>query len=477
MENPPASSFKAPRPWTLSPWSIARTFLLAVAVVATLVAGFYTEENWRGKRAWDECRHQLEARGAVFDWNTRIPPPVPEDQNFFGDPEMAEWFSGRRTNELSRGLDDPRTHGVSMSGTNAIQTAEEAHDYLAWSDQFSPEFDRIKEALKRPYARIDCDYGQPTTVLAPNFKTLRNLAQSLSQRAHCFFLLNEPEKALAELTMLHDLCRILEAAPTHKPITLVGAMIHVAVTGLYADTIAEGLRSHVWQEPQLGSLEQQLREIHLETSLAETLVDEPMFTLRTLETSSRAELVNLFAGSSETPGRSLLLKHAPRGWLYQYMVVHARLSEKFSDGFDATTQIVFPNKIDDAGQLLRYNVDHVRPYAFLAYWTVPNWVKAIQKFAASQTMANEGAMACAAERYRLNHGEYPKTLDELVPQFIDRLPHDLIGGRPYRYRRIDNYQFLLYSVGWNDKDDGGVPGQTIGDGDWVWDQSSQAIAR
>ena len=474
METHAPPAFEIRRPRTFFAWRILRTFLLTVAVLATLGAGFYTEENWRGKRAWEECRYELEARGAVFDWNTRVPPPVPEDQNFFGDPEMAEWFSGRRANDLSRGLDDPRTHAVSVSGTNGIQTIEAAHDYLVWSDQFLPDFDRIREALKRPYARIDCDYGQPMTVLAPNFATIRNLAQTLSQRAHCFLLLNEPEKALPELTLLHDFCRILECAPTRKPITLVGAMINVAVTGLYADTVAEGVRSHVWREPQLSALEQQLLEIHLETSIAETLIDEPMFTLRTLETSSRADLLNFFAGSSETSNRSsLLLKHAPRGWLYQYMVVHARLSEKFSDGFDATNQIVSSNKIDDAGQLLRYYVDHVRPYTFLAYWTIPNWVKAMQRFAANQTMANEGAL----ERYRLNRGGYPKTLDELVPQFIDHLPHDLIGGQPYTYRRIGNTQFLLYSVGWNCKDDGGLPGQTIGEGDWVWGQSAQAIAR
>ncbi len=204
-----------------------------------------------------------------------------------------------------------------------------------------------------------------------------------------------------------------------------------------------------------------------------------MSTLREhWKTSSRGDLLNLFAGSSETSNRSaLLLKHAPRGWLCQYMVVHARLTEKFSDGFDAKSQIVVPNKIDDAGRLLRYDVDHVRPYTFLAYWTIPNWVKVMQRFAANQTMANQGAVACAAERYRLNHGEYPKTLDELVPQFIDKLPHDLIGGQPYTYRRIGNTQFLLYSIGWNCKDDGGFPGQTIGEGDWVWGQSAQAIAR
>ena len=451
---------------------------MGVALLVTLVAAFYTEENWRGRHAWEQCRRELEAQGAVFDWSTRFPPPVADEQNFFAAPNMAEWFAGRRNNDLSKRLDDPRTHSISINGTNAIQTESEARDYLSWSDQFLPDFDEIRTALKRPYARIDCDYAQPMTVLAPNFLSIRSVVQTLAQRAHCFLLLGEPDKALAELTLLHDLCRILESAPTGKPITLVGAMINVAVAGLYAEAVADGLRSHGWHEPQLSTLQQQFSEIHLGTAIAETLVDEPMFTLRTLETSSRADLVKLFAGFSGNSKKSLLLlKYAPRGWLYQYMVVHARLNEKVSAGFNAPNQTVSPRKIDEAGRLLHYNIDHVSPYNFLAYWSTPNWVKAVQRFAGNQTMANQGAVACALERYRLSHNEYPLSLDALVPQFIAKLPHDLIGGQPLKYRRIGSSQFLLYSVGWNETDDGGAPGEGIADGDWVWGQSSQAMTR
>lgn len=54
-----------------------------MAIFATLIAIFYTEEDWRGKRAWKNCKRELEAKGAVLDWNAYIPAPVPDDQNFF----------------------------------------------------------------------------------------------------------------------------------------------------------------------------------------------------------------------------------------------------------------------------------------------------------------------------------------------------------------------------------------------------------
>ena len=62
-------------------------------------------------------------------------------------------------------------------------------------------------------------------------------------------------------------------------------------------------------------------------------------------------------------------------------------------------------------------------------------------------------------------------MEMLVPKFISQLPNDVISGGPYKYHRTADGQFVLYSVGWNETDDGGVPGQTLFDdkqGDWVW---------
>jgi hypothetical protein len=90
--------------------------------------------------------------------------------------------------------------------------------------------------------------------------------------------------------------------------------------------------------------------------------------------------------------------------------------------------------------------------------------------------------AIALERCRLARGGYPESLDALAPQFIARVPHDVIGGQPLKYRRTQDGQFVLYSIGWNETDDGGVVSNQksrdrwdesgskvdISQGDWVW---------
>ena len=110
-----------------------------------------------------------------------------------------------------------------------------------------------------------------------------------------------------------------------------------------------------------------------------------------------------------------------------------------------------------------------------------DFAKAWRTTAYNQTLINETEIACALERYRLAHGEYPEALSALTPQFIDTIPHDIIGGQPLHYRRTPDGKFLLYSIGWNETDDGGQPSPhdqfgfvtNYVQGDWVWPTTAQ----
>ena len=103
-------------------------------------------------------------------------------------------------------------------------------------------------------------------------------------------------------------------------------------------------------------------------------------------------------------------------------------------------------------------------------------------FAFTQSSLDRARVACALERHRLAEGEYPATLDALAPRFMEKLPHDIINGQPLHYRRTDGGRFLLYSVGWNGTDDGGIVVRNKihmldrfgeDEGDWVWPNSEK----
>jgi hypothetical protein len=65
-----------------------------------------------------------------------------------------------------------------------------------------------------------------------------------------------------------------------------------------------------------------------------------------------------------------------------------------------------------------------------------------------------GLAAVAAERYRREHGNWPKTLADLVPAYLPAVPLDPFDGEPLRYRRTGGGA-VIYSVGEDGRDDGG----------------------
>jgi hypothetical protein len=562
-------------------WRILRRCLVGLAVCLTLIGLFYTEENWRGKRAWDNCKRALQAQGVNFDWNAYIPAPVPENENVFGVPEMQQWFTGRGSTDLSKKMvylgysstnterltvaeltiglpgtnvpsqrrasilqwGDPRakpeaerlikdtlgpvaTHPVGYSfmlrspeetrpaqiflqcqiaptekellqflpqsiastsrpDTDKIQieptgsgsykvtisALDTVAEYLKWSGQLEPEFALMRKALQRPCMRMNGDYSAPYEVPIPSFLTVRSTVQTLTTMARCHLLQEKPEQALNDLTLMHDLCRI----DTNRPITLVGAMINVAVSGLYTATIADGLRWQAWREPQLAALEEQLKPINLLLPVKQASEMERVAECHILATEPLTRVAKYFFNA---PGKAsswkdredlVLAGLTPRGWAYQNAVALANLLRNAIASLDPAGQIVFPDKARSAADQEAHALSsHSSPYTFIAVQMIPNYSRVDQTTARHQTMLNQALIACALERFRLAHGQYPDSLDALAPQFIAAIPHDVIGGQPPHYRRAAGGTFMLYSVGWDGRDNGGVPGKTAVDGDWVW---------
>ena len=107
-----------------------------------------------------------------------------------------------------------------------------------------------------------------------------------------------------------------------------------------------------------------------------------------------------------------------------------------------------------------------------------------QGFVRTQTEMNLALVACALERFRMAEGHFPDKLDALVPALLEKLPPDIMNGEPLKYRLTGDGRFVLYSVGWNEIDDGGTypnPRETDRKqlrkpnsyrretGDWVWE--------
>ena len=455
-------------------WQRVRRTLVALVILAALGVIVYAAENRRGRRAWENCRRELEANGEVLDWNKFVPESIPDDQNIFKAPKMTEWFvkaSGQNSQtKLSERLSNSET-------TATITNREAAVAYLAWSDRQADAFEIIRAGLKRPQARIDCDYRDPVTISIPNFVSLRYVAQVLAQRARCHLLLNQPGEAASDLTLIFDLRRLLNGSP----ITLVAAMINVAITGLYLDVVGEGIQQGAWTETERAVLETQLAQIQLPPLLPAAFRTERA-SISHIWVAVRPK-IGAFFGWDSSGSRwknyfeetRLFVNFAPSGWHDLNLVAFCKTHQLGIGIYDSEHQVMIPQRQKAAEREVERRCAHPWPDGFLSALVFPNFAKACQVTARNQTKVDQARVVFALEKYRAIHGEYPQTLAALVPQFIANIPHDVIGGQPLKYQRTPDGQFLLYSIGWNETDDGGKAafrkdGGSIAydQGDWVW---------
>jgi hypothetical protein len=97
--------------WLCSGRGIRRV-LIVLAWCATVIGLWYGEENWRGRRAWNQYREATEARGESLDFATYIPKPMPDDQNFAATPFLTS-FILRRNEPILK----PRTSRTKAAGS------------------------------------------------------------------------------------------------------------------------------------------------------------------------------------------------------------------------------------------------------------------------------------------------------------------------------------------------------------------------
>ena len=486
--------------WLLS-WRILRRVLLAVACFITLVAGFYTVENWRGWRAWEQCKRELEAKGETLNWEAFIPPPVPDEQNFFKAPGMTAWFNrrARGTNQnvriysvtpalslmaSTRGiLDELRSLPEKPAASDAATSAVSRAGLRAAFAEYEPEYRRLADACQRPKSRLADDYNSPFELHIPNFVNGREVAQTLSVHAGLNVLDSRPDVALQDLVMMRRVGEVMDDSHT-----LVGTMIHVAILGVYIQTARDAFEAGLWQEPQMAALQHQTREVDLLASLARSWRGaERVGVIRVLDRPPD-ELAKVFA-AARSPGGSnvrggidwhplftrIKLELCPRGWFLQNQASLCRFNQAFLDSLEVSGRRIHSarlNALNDRWQ----NLPPRSPYTFLATLAMPNFSLALQHLARTQTQVDQLHVACALERYRLTHGSYPEKLDALMPALLDHVPKDLFSDGPLKYHRDDQGGYLLWSVGWDEKDGGGVqslgkdgkPAYDASPGDWVW---------
>ena len=497
-------------------WRNFRRFLFGTACFITLIFLAYAEENWRGKSAWTKHRREWEAKGEKFTLSELTPRPVLDDQNFAFTPLLkpAMYFAhsstglvwldtnglarldklrtdlspGRDTNDqlrlgsLEKGTfaDLAACREFYRGNTNYPQPATSgtaAEDILVALGRFDPEFKELHEAMvTRPLVRypIEYDYEPSWGILLPHLARLKGFVQLTHLRATAELEAGRSGEALADLKLGLRFSDSIRDEPI-----LIDHLVRIATLSINLQTVREGLVRHAWTDAQLAELENLLASANVLAEYKLAMRGERAFGTSGLDWLRRQgprgrgldSFGNEEGGGALAPNFNVM----PGGLFYQNMLTISEMHQNFSLAtVDERTHRVFPEISENEARALEKM--RAGPYTIFARLLLPALEKAVRKSARMQTSVDAARVACALERQRLASGMLPETLDALVPRYLEKIPTDVIDGKPLRYRLNADKSYVLYSIGWNQTDDGGElawtrdksPNVDVAKGDWVW---------
>ena len=311
-------------------------------------------------------------------------------------------------------------------------------------------------------------------MLWPHIPALQNLLRLVQLRALAELVEGQTDAALADTRLALRLAETMKDEPLLILQLKNAALLEAALQPLW-----EGLVRRQWSDTQLQQFEQDLAQVDLLRGLEQALRSERNWAL------SHADLPSQNARAAQSlRGQFTLPEHNSRSVFSGYFngnkaIMGQVLDEWLRPMVQAQEHRVEPRRIREALTMSQAKAGLTIYYGrHLAALLLPAVAKGSIGVSARQAAVDQARLACALERYRLRHRTLPETLGVLVPEFLERLPHDLVTGQPMKYRRGSESGFTLYSVGINEQDDGGKPawkgdavkGPDFEHGDWVWSQ-------
>jgi hypothetical protein len=451
------------------------------AALLTVLALTLTVISFQGRREWNETRKELLAKGEKLSRVELAPPSVPDERNFFADPiwraaavppgappttkspfellntplSDAEWAELQRkfTEAHSFTRDTTRSAiayhlGISLLDLPPNDRREAGELLFALTAPLAEVPAKIENLLTRPEARFPFDYGGLLWKTTP-YPGLNDISALLTGLA--FVHLNRGEAAPAA-QLAQDNLQLADTLA--KDPILYTQMLRAGVIARATPIISAGLTRHLWSDTELASFQDRLDRIDLLPGMALAFRGERGFVNQTFEAFHRMTPRARDALIAQSPGASTLAAFC------DWQVGPIRIPG-YVTIFGPGDQALLNRKI----QTMVEAIDRTPADGFHyenAHHEIVGLERCTHLFTSNfvyllgnqPTMTaimavelRELATACALERYRLRHGEYPDRLEALVPTFLAAIPKDIFTRQPIRYRRNADGTFQLWAAG------------------------------
>jgi hypothetical protein len=510
-------------------FKVQRTLVVG-GILALMAALFYLATDLRGSGTWAKYIREWEAKGEKFDFASFIPKPVPDGQNFALTPVVAGSYErildkqGHKinppdTNVIDRldmkiydnqfRVDNPTNGGNWAKGTKtdlpavqlyfralaaktndfpiAAQPQSPAADVLLALSKYAPAIEDLRVAGRLPLSRFPLNYDaeHPYDILLPHLADLKKCSQVLQLRAVAELQNGQSDQALADVKLSLRLADSIRNEPF-----LISHLVRIAMANLTLQPVWEGLADHKWSDAQLAELEQALAALDFLADYEFAMRGERACSIAAVEHLRHTRNFRALSGgfdesssdqsAADNPMEQIAgaaFHLIPSAVFYHNEMTIAQMhQQRVFPIVDIGRRTVSPEMTRQAVTAIEEMRQHKSPNNILACLLLPEMEGCASKFGYAQSAADLARGACALERHRLAHDKYPESLNALAPQFLEKIPGDVINGEPLHYRRTDDGNFLLYSVGWNETDDGGTvvlnesSRRTVDNrkGDWVW---------
>lgn len=473
-----------------------KLLLLLAGFLCFLAGGWWLyclSENERGRQEWGRVKAELEAKGESLDWAVLLPVTIPDEENFAEAPiiekiiyrdgpasaearriksvdasPLASYLPDiekQRPVDLKRMARDigvwTKNDGLPLAETN------DAARVVGWFDLLKPDLEQIQEACHHPKTQFAIDLSSGFLLPTVDCGVVRVLAQQMAVLASAYLENDESNEALNCLRVNLAMARGLTEGPT-----LLGVMIGVAVENLTMSVVWQGMVDGGWNDEQLAELNRLLQARNWLASLQQGMrCERAMFSSQLKDRDSIWDMYDsvVVINGPKPRWKSVARKLVPFGWSQQSLAVYCTAIQDFSVAFyDPLNRRARPEVLE--GWLARMDsISSSRhPRDRFVGMMVPNFVRAHDIVAKLQVHIDQARIAMAISQFTNRNGHLPDSLGDLVGPNEESRPDDLFGGAPYQYRRLTDEHYLIWSVGWNELDEGGqiAPGRT--DGDWVW---------
>jgi hypothetical protein len=404
--------------------------------------------------------------------------PLPEDGEYF----LALDAYDRRINPDQDANADRKAlweaQGAAMS---RAWTHDEFPDIAGWLEANEKPLELIVEASKRPrrYDPLLATGEQPMliAVLLPMIQQHREAARALTARAMLKLGDGRPDEAWDDLLACHRLARL-----SGHGATLVEMLVAIAIDGVAAvgdrallaqgDLSAAQARRMYDDLQKLGPLPKSADAIDLgerfmfhdcvQTMAAKGLGELNSIT-GVIEGKPKSTLSQIFSSLATAAVDWDVILRMGNTW-YDRMVAAHRLPNRDErraamDEIDMDLHKLAKGAKDPAalawailagGQVISERMGQV--FIALLLPAVNAAASAEERGAMNLEIVKLGCLLAA---YRAEQGKYPAALADLAPKYATKIPLDLFSGKPLVYK-LQGGGYVLYSVGANGKDDGGL---------------------